>query len=210
MPLSKVYPLRGVIVKRKTASVKPRKTIVRRLRNTASMVSTGVMPMIDGLILFRPCHVRGIENRINEADRKLLRMQNAAPLRELFKRESARISEKAREDTRNKLTEWRQKREGNAERTRLTNSISKTTMAMQKWIAEPNTKPGAYVPDMLVSPLGKLLEGIDLQSRRSLNGGEKPAQTRSLLMGRRIFCFCTATACPGKKAGCVGCCQLCL
>lgn len=141
------------------------------------------------LIKTRVQEIRDIENRINEADRKLLRMQNAAPLRELFKRESARISEKAREDTRNKLTEWRQKREGNAERTRLTNSISKTTMAMQKWIAEPNTKTGAYVPDMLVSPLGKLLEGIDLQSRRSLNGGEKTSADKKFIDGPQNFLF---------------------
>ncbi len=48
------------------------------------------------LIKSRTQEIQEIEDRIAEADKKLLRMQNAAPLRNLFKRESARLSAQAR------------------------------------------------------------------------------------------------------------------
>ncbi len=133
------------------------------------------------------------ENRIATLDKVLLRLEAAAPLQNILKREKEMAYKRAEQKGKEALKAYR---EAEAERDKQWHSqvkdkyqaskkqaietrekrdarekLQKLVLDTVKWITYP-TKTDEKCPDILKQPYADFLNGIDLSSKRLANGGD--------------------------------------
>ena len=112
-----------------------------------------------------------ISAQINAYDRELLRLRAMQPIKDVLNREKAmaykRASEKAEQIRKASVEKVRESAAKTEAKVKLQQLILKTS----KWISYPG-KDDVKCPDILRSPYAEFLKGIDLSSKRLLNGGE--------------------------------------
>ena len=134
-----------------------------------------------------------IANRINVYDRQLLNLESTTALKNVLQREKkmaydkakkegkealARYREKAAQTQRelmNRNTESRREAINKVRETRDKNDakekLQKLVIETSKWLSYP-AKDDVKCPDILREPYAKFLEGINLSSKRVLEGGD--------------------------------------
>ena len=112
-----------------------------------------------------------ISAQINAYDRELLRLRAMQPIKDVLNREKAmaykRASEKAEQIRKASVEKVRESAAKTEAKVKLQQLILKTS----KWISYPG-KDDVKCPDILRSPYAAFLNGIDLSSKRLLEGGE--------------------------------------
>ena len=112
-----------------------------------------------------------ISSQINAYDRELLRLQAMQPIKEVLKREKAMAAKRATEKAEQRRKESVEKVRESAAKTEAKVKLQKLILKTSKWISYPG-KDDVKCPDILRGPYAKFLEGIDLSSKRLLEGGE--------------------------------------
>lgn len=107
-------------------------------------------------------------NRISVYDKKLLNLESTKPIKRLLDREKAQAAKKQRKIDAENLASYRETRAKSEARVKLQQLVLKTS----KWISYPK-KGEVKCPDILRAPYADFLNGIDMSSKRLLNGGEQ-------------------------------------
>ena len=107
-------------------------------------------------------------NRISVYDKKLLNLESTKPIKRLLDREKVQAAKKQRKIDAENLASYRETRAKSEARVKLQQLVLKTS----KWISYPK-KGEVKCPDILRAPYADFLNGIDMSSKRLLNGGEQ-------------------------------------
>lgn len=101
-----------------------------------------------------------LRGRIDRKDAELNKIESAAMIKELIRRNRREASKKRTVD----LREWQEKE-------KYRDMLEKDAKKLHKWLVSPTSK--GYAPEFLRKPLGDFLEQIDFTSKRALRGGEE-------------------------------------
>ena len=114
---------------------------------------------------------KDISTQINTYDRELLRLQAMQPIKDVLKREKAMAAKRATEKAEQRRKESVEKVRESAAKTEAKVKLQKLILKTSKWISYPG-KDDVKCPDILRGPYAEFLKGIDLSSKRLLEGGE--------------------------------------
>ena len=111
-----------------------------------------------------------ISAQINTYDRELLKLQAMKPIKDVLQREKAMAYKRATEKAEVRRKESVESVRESAAKTEAKIKLQKLILQTSKWISYPG-KDDVKCPDILREPYAKFLEGIDLSSKRLLEGG---------------------------------------
>ncbi len=134
-----------------------------------------------------------IANRINTYDKQLLNLESTAALKGVLEREKEMVRKRTEEKGREALKAYKEEslrihkeqigqmrisKKKAVDRVRETRDkneakakLQKLVLETSKWLSYP-AKDDVKCPDILREPYAKFLEGIDLSSKRAIEGGE--------------------------------------
>lgn len=114
---------------------------------------------------------KDISNQINTYDRELLRLQAMKPIKDVLQREKAMAYKRATEKAEVRRKESVERVKESAAKTEAKVKLQQLILKTSKWISYPG-KDDVKCPDILRKPYADFLKGIDLSSKRLLEGGE--------------------------------------
>ena len=136
-------------------------------------------------------YVEYIVNKLDEEDRKLLKIESMGPMRKLLERERAYVErrlagaqeeknryqaefeerlQEARRHEQESLLQYRQRREESERRRALKAQIERSAKQLADRLNTNTDKK--HIPEPLKKPVAQLLAALDLSSQRALRGGE--------------------------------------
>ena len=108
-----------------------------------------------------------LEDKITKRDKRLLQLESTKAIKNILDRQAKKLKAEARTIARESMMEVHESRDKKDARDKL----QKTVLNTIKWLTNPS-KTDVKCPDILKEPYYKLLQVVDLSSKRALKGGE--------------------------------------